>query len=122
MSDHLNEYLKRTTDGSGEPTLVDLPEFISPRQLAKILGLGVNPIYRALTQGDIRGIKMGRNWRVPRVETLKVLKEGYTVTHPGEEPEGAIMSDSGSGRDSSFRKDRAEYEANLLIDEDELHG
>jgi len=118
MPDHVAQYLKRTTDTEQ----VELPAMLSPGQLGELLGLGVNPIYRALAQGDIRGIKMGRNWRVPREEVLKVLREGYTVTHPGEEPERAIVGDSGSGRDSSFRKDRAEYEANLLIDEDELHG
>ena len=41
------------------------PEFLSPRQFAKLVGICEESVYRLLSRRELRGIKFGRAWRLP---------------------------------------------------------
>ena len=41
-----------------------LPTILKPSEVMDILGLGKNTVYRLLATGQLRGIRVGRSWRV----------------------------------------------------------
>jgi excisionase family DNA binding protein len=38
-----------------------------PKDVAQILGIGINLAYRQLEAGTIPGIRIGKNWVIPKV-------------------------------------------------------
>ena len=48
------------------------PEFLSPRQFAKLVGICEESVYRLLSRRELRGIKFGRAWRLPVNQLLGV--------------------------------------------------
>lgn len=51
------------------------PVVLSPAEVMDILGIGKNTVYRLLTDGTLKGVRVGRNWKIP----LQALDE--FVTH-----------------------------------------
>ena len=57
----------------------ELPAILTVKDLAKVLMVGINTTYRLLRSGEIRSIKVGRQYRIPRASILSYLeckKEG----------------------------------------------
>lgn len=57
----------------------ELPAILTVRDLARLLMVGINTAYRLLRNGEIRSIKVGRQYRIPRSSILSYLeckKEG----------------------------------------------
>lgn len=42
------------------------PLFVSPREAARILGIGRTETYRLLHIGELPHLRVGRNYRIPR--------------------------------------------------------
>lgn len=41
-------------------------DIISIDELCELLAIGRNTAYKLLNNGDIKGFKIGRNWKIPR--------------------------------------------------------
>lgn len=41
-------------------------DIISIEELCELLAIGRNTAYKLLNNGDIKGFKIGRNWKIPR--------------------------------------------------------
>ena len=41
-----------------------LPVVLTPAEAMDILGVGKNTIYRLLNSGELRGVRVGRSWRI----------------------------------------------------------
>lgn len=55
--------------------LADLPEFLSPTELASLLGIGRAAAYEALRRGDIPSIRLNdRMLRIPRAALLALAE------------------------------------------------
>ncbi len=52
----------------------NLPEIMTPQQLAEFLQVSDQTIKRALKSGDLIGFKVGRDWRIEKEEVVKWLK------------------------------------------------
>lgn len=53
-----------------------LPAILSPADIMDILGIGKNSVYKLLLSGKLKGIRIGRNWRITwdAVEEFLLLK------------------------------------------------
>jgi excisionase family DNA binding protein len=47
-----------------------------PRKAGKILDVSPRTVVRWIREGKIEGVKVGRNWRVPRSEVERVQRDG----------------------------------------------
>lgn len=57
----------------------ELPAILTVKDLTKVLKVGVNTTYRLLRSGEIRSIRVGHQYRIPRASILSYLeckKEG----------------------------------------------
>lgn len=41
-----------------------LPIVLTPAEAMDILGVGKNTMYRLLNSGELRGVRVGRSWRI----------------------------------------------------------
>lgn len=55
--------------------LDNLPEIITPKQLAEFLQISEMTVKRALKSGELQGFKLGRDWRIEKEEVLKWAKK-----------------------------------------------
>ena len=46
-----------------------LPVVLTPAEAMDILGVGKNTMYRLLNSGELRGVRIGRSWKI-RLESL----------------------------------------------------
>ena len=53
----------------------DLPVFISPKELAEILGIDLSNIYELLHQKTIPHVKIGSRYVIPKDDFLRWIKE-----------------------------------------------
>ena len=49
------------------------PDILSVKQLCEILCIGKNTAYRLLQSGEIRSIKIGKVYKIPKKEVYKYL-------------------------------------------------
>ncbi len=60
---------------------MELPTYLTVEQVAEVLQLSRDTVYRLLASGDLRGVKFGKCWRV-RIEdvtsTPETLKDQAT--------------------------------------------
>ena len=41
-----------------------LPIVLTPAEVMDVLGVGKNTMYRLLNSGELRGVRIGRSWRI----------------------------------------------------------
>ena len=49
--------------------------FLTVEELCDILKIGRNAVYRLLNAGEIKGLRNGRVWRIPKVSVIAYTKE-----------------------------------------------
>ena len=42
-----------------------LPAYLTPEQLARYLGVGITTTYRLLRRGEIKAVRVGKQYRIP---------------------------------------------------------
>ena len=52
----------------------DFPDVVNVAQLQKMLGIGRNTAYNLLKTNKIRSIRIGKIYRVPKINILKYLQ------------------------------------------------
>ena len=55
--------------------LENLPEIITPKQLAEFLQVSEITVKRALKSGELMGFKVGRDWRIEKECVIKWVKK-----------------------------------------------
>ena len=53
-------------------------ELLTVDEVAEVLYLGKNTVYELLRSGELKGIKFGRVWRIPR-NSIKMMIEEKTL-------------------------------------------
>lgn len=48
-----------------EQKQAQIPIVLTPAEAMNILGVGKNTIYRLLEEGRLKGVRIGRCWRIP---------------------------------------------------------
>lgn len=51
-----------------------ISEYLTPREVMDLLYIGKNTLYKLLNSGELKGFRMGRQWRVTK-ESLKLFCE-----------------------------------------------
>ena len=52
----------------------DYPDVLDVRQVSAILGVSTKTIYRLLREGSLASLKVGREFRIPKVNVMKYIK------------------------------------------------
>lgn len=47
-----------------------ISEYLTPRELMDLLYIGKNTLYRLLGSGELKGFRIGRQWRVAKSELI----------------------------------------------------
>jgi excisionase family DNA binding protein len=50
-----------------------LPDIMTPKELAEVLHVNEMTVKRAIYRGDLKGFKVGRDWRIDKKEVIKWL-------------------------------------------------
>lgn len=50
-------------------------KYFTPEEIAEILQVSTRTVYRAIDSGELRGVKIGRLWRVSKDSLDKYLAE-----------------------------------------------
>jgi excisionase family DNA binding protein len=59
-----------------EGTLNSVPEYLTPRQIAQMLQVRELTVRLWIRRGLLKGVRVGRQWRVTRVALEQFLSEG----------------------------------------------
>jgi excisionase family DNA binding protein len=57
-------------------------------EAGQLLGIGRNSAYEAVRRGDIRAVRIGKRWVVPKGEIRRILGEAFPVA--GGSANGAV--------------------------------
>jgi excisionase family DNA binding protein len=53
----------------------NLPAFLKPARFAKEVDFQRSKIYDMLNSGELHGVKIGGNWRIPRTELDRFMEQ-----------------------------------------------
>lgn len=51
----------------------DIPEVLTPEMLTAILKIGRNSVYSLLRSGEIRSVRIGKQYRIPKEALIEYL-------------------------------------------------
>lgn len=54
---------------------LDYPDVVEPKQLQEMLGISRSIAYSLLKNGEIKARKVGRNYKIAKVNIIKFLEE-----------------------------------------------
>jgi len=57
-----------------QPIFKDYPDVLDVKQVSEILNVSTKTIYRLLRVGDIESLKIGREFRIPKVNLLRYIR------------------------------------------------
>jgi excisionase family DNA binding protein len=60
--------------GGGAAEAAGLPELLTPAQVAQALGVAESDVMESLASGDLKGRKIGTQWRVTRAAVDAFLR------------------------------------------------
>jgi excisionase family DNA binding protein len=66
--------MAQTTPAAGGPPSAGLPEMMTPADAAKVMGVAESDVIASLDSGDLKGKKIGTQWRVTRAAVDAFLK------------------------------------------------
>jgi len=52
----------------------DYPDILDVKQVSVLLGVSTKTVYRLLREGSLASLKVGREFRVPKINVLKYIK------------------------------------------------
>jgi len=64
------------------------PEFLTVEEVAKLLRISVRTVQRLLKGGELPGVRIGRQWRIPRAELMARLGLSGQLMFPEENHDG----------------------------------
>lgn len=60
-------------------SLDEMPEAMTPEQVAAVLNVGLRKVYWLLQTGQLPGLHLGRTWRIGREALRRHLHQGATA-------------------------------------------
>ena len=66
----------------------DLPLVLTSEQVAQVLQLTRRTITNMLDRGDLRGVKIGKEWRISRAELVRFVETAGTPASPSQQATG----------------------------------
>jgi len=60
----------------------EYPDVLDVKQVSKLLGVSTKTVYRLLREGTIESLKIGREFRVPKVNIMRYVKVFNTSISP----------------------------------------
>ena len=66
--------MSQTTPAAGAPPAAAVPDLLSPADAAKVLGVSETDVIASLDAGDLKGKKIGTQWRITRGALSDFLK------------------------------------------------
>ena len=64
----------QATPGVGASAVSAVPETLSPAEAAKVLGVAESDVLASLDKGDLKGKRIGTQWRVTRAHIAEFLR------------------------------------------------
>ena len=55
--------------------LADYPDVMDVEQMSRALGVSVKTGYKLLKEGDVKGLKIGRAYKIPKVRLIEYLMQ-----------------------------------------------
>ena len=52
----------------------EYPDILDVKQVSRLLGVSTKTVYRILGNGELESLKVGREFRVPKVNVMKYIK------------------------------------------------
>lgn len=52
-----------------------ISEYLTPREVIDLLYIGKNTLYKLLNSGELKGFRIGKQWRVRRSELQKYISK-----------------------------------------------
>ena len=59
-------------------TFKDYPDVLDVKQVSQLLAVSTKTVYRLLRSGTLDSLKVGREFRIPKVNVMKYVK----ISHP----------------------------------------
>lgn len=66
--------MKFSTNDIYNVVLKSYPDVMNVRQVSEILDVSTKTVYKQLKNGDLQYIKVGREFRIPKIAILKYFK------------------------------------------------
>ena len=64
------------------------PEFLTVEEVAGLLRVSTRTVQRLLAEGQLPGVRVGRQWRIPRAELLAYLRGPTRASAEGRRERG----------------------------------
>ena len=64
------------------------PEFLTVDEVAELLRVSARTVQRLLKEGKLPGVRVGRQWRIPRAELVAYLKAPTRASAEGRRERG----------------------------------
>ena len=52
----------------------EYPDILNVKQVSKLLGISTKTVYRLLREGALDSLKIGREFRIPKVNVMKYVR------------------------------------------------
>ena len=52
-----------------------ISKYLTPREVMDLLYIGKNTLYKLLNSGELKGFRIGKQWRVERSELKKYIQQ-----------------------------------------------
>ena len=52
----------------------EYPDVLDAKQVSEILGVSVKTVYKLISEGTLSSLKVGREFRIPKVTIMKYMK------------------------------------------------
>lgn len=76
-------------------------EYLTPEQVALLLQVHVESVRAWLRAGTLPGVRVGRHWRVRRVDVDQLMKKGGVQSGSGRKEKQAAGSSSAEGKEAA---------------------
>jgi excisionase family DNA binding protein len=67
-------YMDAGAQGLYQVTFRGYPDVLNVKQVGELLGVSSKTVYRLINGGDLTSIKVGREFRIPKVILMKYMK------------------------------------------------
>ena len=72
-----------------KPKLKDYADVLTPAECIELLSIGRNSLYRLLRDGQLRSVRIGRSYRIPKSAVVDFLNSCYNEAGVGgSDPNG----------------------------------
>ena len=79
MNNHSNDHCRSTIKRPHSKTLIEPPLVLRVEDLSQMLSIGRNTAYALVRSGEIRSIRIGKSYRIPREAIEEYLSNHHNT-------------------------------------------